>query len=196
VEVVQMYGLTRGAVTLVGVVVAGFLLYLVSTVGDLGGDGDLTTGDYWAQVGLAAAAGLVMALSQLLGGWTKWGWPRISANVFLLAFLPALVVGGWIIVAGQPGTSWLGEHVRNWSDDIGVDGFVDDMLFSLPALAFGLGLLFGLTFDTTGPRVRKSATPAPGETPRPTPQAEERQVHIRDGDEQSRTREPEAAPKK
>ena len=192
-----MYGLTRGAVTLVGVTVAGFLLWLSSTIGDLGEDGDLTTGQYWAKVGLWAAAGLVMALSQLLGGWTKWGWPRISVNVFLLAFLPALIVGGWILAAGEPGTEWLGEHVRNWSDDIGVNGFVEDMLFSLPAIAFGLGLVFGFTFDTTGPRARTSATPiaTPTEQPGPTPQAEERRVQIHDGDGQTRTRDTETAPK-
>ena len=32
--------------------------------------------------GIVAGAGLTMALSQLFGGWTKWGWPRISAGVF------------------------------------------------------------------------------------------------------------------
>jgi hypothetical protein len=190
-----MYGLTRGAVTLVGVVVAGFLLWLTSTFGERD---ELTSGEFWAVVGLWAAAGLVMALSQLLGGWTKWGWPRISANVFLLGFLPALIVGGWVLAAGEPGSGWLGEHARNWSEDIGVDGFVDDLLLSAPALAFGIGLVFGFTFDTTGPRVRKSATPVatPTEQPRAAPKAEERRVHIHDGDGQTRTQEPEAAPKK
>ncbi len=192
-----MYGLTRGAVTLVGVVVAGFLLWLSSTIGNLGEDGDLTAGQYWAKVGLWAAAGLVMALSQLLGGWTKWGWPRLSINVFLLGFLPALIVGGWVLVAGESGTAWIGEHARNWSDDIGVKGFVNDMLLSAPALAFGIGLVFGLTFDTTGPRSREArGVPARTEQPPATaPADDERRVHVDDGDAPSTTRQPEAAQK-
>jgi hypothetical protein len=172
--------------TLLGVTAAGFLIWLSSTVGNLGEDGDRTTGEFWATVGLWAATGLVMALSQLLGGWTKWGWPRVTGNVLLFGFLPALIVGGWIVAAGEPGSAWLGDHVRNWSDDIGVNGFVDDMLLSLPAIAFGIGLVFGFTFDTTGPRVRRRAEPGrpavappPAETTQPE---DERRVHIHEGD--------------
>jgi hypothetical protein len=195
-----MYGVTRGAVTLIGVAVAGFLLWLTSTITNLGGDGDITVGQFWAVVGLWAAAGLVMALSQLLGGWTKWGWPRISMNVLLLAFLPALIGGGWVLAAGEPGTAWLGEHIRNWSSDIGVDGVVDDLLFSSPALAFGIGLVFGFTFDTTGPRIRTSGAPAAAvadqrQTTNGSDGAgDERRVRIREGGAPSQP-EPEPAPR-
>jgi hypothetical protein len=41
-----------------------------------------------------AAAGLIVALSQLVGGWTNWGGPHVSRNQFLLGFLPALIAGG------------------------------------------------------------------------------------------------------
>src|SRR3712207_3755950 len=95
-----MYGVTRATATLIGAAVAGLLVWIGTQA-----DTD-TNGDYWARVGLFAAAGLVMALSQLLGGWTKWGWPRVSRSVFLLAVLPALVVGGWVLVAGQPDSNW------------------------------------------------------------------------------------------
>lgn len=154
-----MYGVTRAAMTLIGVVVAGFLLWLGTQV--LPDSGEPTSGEHWGALGLAAAAGLTMALSQLLGGWTKWGWPRVSGNVFLLGFLPALIVGGWILVAGEPGEYWLGRHVRDWSDDIGIGGFVGDLTLMVPAIAFGIGLVFGFTFDTTGPRVRKRTAPGP-----------------------------------
>ena len=75
---------------------AGLLIWLATQV-DEG-----TTGGYWGAYGLLAAAGLTMAFSQILGGWTKWGWPRLSLNVFLLAFVPVLIAAGWVLVAGQP----------------------------------------------------------------------------------------------
>ena len=157
-----MQGLTRGAMTLLGVVVAGFLIWWGASA--LPGEGDATIGEFWWAVGLIAAAGLIMALSQLLGGWTKWGWPRVSGNVFLLGFLPALIAGGWMVIAAEPGDHWLGSHVRDWSDDIGLENLVGDLVKAWPALAFGVGLAFGLMFDTTGPRTK----PVPEPGPRPT----------------------------
>jgi hypothetical protein len=136
--------------TLVGAAVAGFLIWFGASA--LPGEGDASLGEFWWAAGLIAAAGLTMALSQLLGGWTKWGSPRISGNVFLLGFLPALIAGGWIVAAGEPSDHWLGSHVRSWSDDIGLESLVGDLTKAWPALAFGVGLAFGLAFETTGPR--------------------------------------------
>jgi hypothetical protein len=157
-----MQGLTRGAITLLGVVVAGFLIWWGASA--LPGEGDATIGEFWWAAGLIAAAGLIMALSQLLGGWTKWGWPRVSGNVLLLGFLPALIAGGWVVIAAEPGDHWLGSHVRDWSDDIGLENLVSDLIKVWPALAFGVGLTFGLTFDTTGPRTEPVREP--GRPPR------------------------------
>ena len=190
-----MYGLTRAATTLIGVLVAGLLLWLGTQI--LPGSGEATSGEYWATIGLVAAAGLTMALSQLLGGWTKWGWPRLSAMVFLFGFLPALILGGWLLAGGEPGSYWLGRHVRSWSDDIGIDGFVGDLKTMFPAIAFGIGLVFGFTFDTTGPRVRTTGAPAAGAVPqRPTTDGDgdERRVHIREGGGPMQP-EPEPAPR-
>ena len=139
-----MYGLTRGTITLIGVAAAGVLLWLAS---QFNADAN---GDYWAQMGLVAGAGLVMALSQLLGGWTKWGWPRLSATVFLLGFLPALVAGGLVLLAAQPDSSAFG---AGWASDLGLDGLAEDFTTVLPAVAFLIGLTFGFAFDTTGPVV-------------------------------------------
>jgi hypothetical protein len=143
------YNLTRALFTLVGAAAAGLLVWLSTQVNDH------TTGGYWAVYGLIAAAGLAMALSQLLGGWTKWGWPRVSAPVFLLAFVPTLIVAGWVIAAGQPHGNWLHDHVVNWSGDIHVRGLVNDLKEYIPVLAFGIGLVFGLSCDTSGPRTRR-----------------------------------------
>lgn len=141
-----MYGITRGVATLIGAGVAGFLIWLAAQMGDN------SAGEYWATYGLVAAAGLTMALSQLLGGWTKWGWPRLSAPVFLLGFLPAAVVGVWLLFSRQPGDPFL--DTAAWSKDIGVGGVVSDLGELLAAVAFGLGLTFGFTFDTSGPQQR------------------------------------------
>src|SRR5215210_8473228 len=103
---------------------------------------------------LIAAAGFVIALSQLLGGWTKWGLPRVSPTVFLLGFVPAAVLGGLIVIAAQPSTNEAGNRISQWSSDIGVGGIVADVTPMVGAVAFALGLVFGLIFDTSGPRVR------------------------------------------
>ena len=136
-------GITRGFATLVGAAVAGFLIWVATQVGQ----GSAT--EYWTTYGLVAAAGLTMALSQLLGGWTKWGWPRLSLGVFLIGFLPVLAVGGWVLLARQPADFF---NTMNWSRDFGVDGFVGDLGELLAPIAFLIGLTFGFTFDTTGPR--------------------------------------------
>jgi len=185
-----MYGLTRATLTLIGAAAAGALLWLATTALPANVS-DASLGGYWAAFGLVALGGLVMALSQLLGGWTKWGWPRVSSHVFLVAFLPTLVVGGWMLAAHEPANYWLGRHVRSWSGDIGIDGLVDAFGLMLPAIAFGIGLVFGLTFDTTGPRIPRKFKPVPaaGAQPRPDPAAdgngrpeEDRRVRLDDED--------------
>jgi hypothetical protein len=141
-----MYGLTRATTTLIGAAGAGLLIWIATQLnhGHEGG--------YWGIVGLMAGAGLIMALSQLLGGWTKWGWPRLSASVFLVAFVPVAVVSLWVILAGEPQHGWFHDHVMAWTRDIHVSSLVTDMLAYIPVLAFGTGLVFGFSFDTSGPR--------------------------------------------
>jgi len=143
-----MYGFTRGVLTGIAAGVAGFLIYIASAWVDGG-----STGAFWARMGLFAAAGLVMALSQLLGGWTKGGFPRISANVFLFGFVPVLIAAGWVMLFSQP-TNSIQSHISTWSDDIGIRDVVQNLRDYVGILAFGLGLVFGYTFDTTGPRRR------------------------------------------
>jgi hypothetical protein len=141
-----MYGLTRATTTLIAAGAAGLLIWIATQLnhGHEGG--------YWGIVGLMAGAGLIMALSQLLGGWTKWGWPRLSASVFLIAFVPVAVVSLWVILAGEPHLGWFHNHVMAWTRDIHVSGLVTDMLAYIPVFAFGTGLVFGFSFDTSGPR--------------------------------------------
>jgi hypothetical protein len=174
-----MYGLTRGTVTLLGAAVAGLLVWLSTQIGEGSNSG------YWAVYGLIAAAGLTMAFSQILGGWTKWGWPRLTLNVFLLGFIPVLIAAGWVLLATQPDPNWFRNHIRDWSDDISIGGLVRDLREYVSVLAFGLGLVFGFTFDTSGPttsrrfgrRRRAAAAPAGGAAPSPEDRATAREEH-------------------
>ena len=169
-----MYGLTRGTITLLGAGVAGLLVWLATEVNEG------TNGGYWSVYGLLAAAGLTMAFSQILGGWTKWGWPRLSLNVFLLAFVPVLIAAGWVLVGAQPHGNWFRDHVRSWSDDLSIGGVVRDLTQYAAVLGFGVGLVFGFTFDTSGPsaygpfgrRRRAASIPAGGAAPPPRASAD------------------------
>jgi hypothetical protein len=141
--------LVRALFTLAGVAAAGFLIWLAQLL-------DLTnTVQFWGAMGIIAGAGLVVGLSQLFGGWTKWGVPVISPGVFLFAFVPTAVVVGWILMVTQPENGWYQHKLQSWSASIGIEHLVRDMGLFRAVLAFGLGLVFALTFDTTGPRRRE-----------------------------------------
>lgn len=155
-----MVGAVRGVSTLLGVVGASFLIWLSThTEGGVGG--------YWARLGLIAAAGLALVLAQVFGGWTKWGMPSLSGNVFLLGFLPAFLAAGWVLLSGQPDDNWFARHVVDWSGDLHVSRLVRHLREGyLEVLAFGLGILLGFTVDTRGPRPQRAVAAPP---PRPTP---------------------------
>jgi hypothetical protein len=138
----------RALFTLASVGAAGFLLWLASLL-------DLeSTGEYWTAMGIVAGAGLALVLAQLFGGWTKWGWPKISMAVLLLGWVPAAITAGWILLTVQPENGWQQARFENWSDDLGILGFVQDLGVFQAAVALGLGAVTGFIFDTTGPRVR------------------------------------------
>ncbi len=188
-----MYGLTRGAVTLLAAGGAGLLIWIATQINDG------STGGYWAVYGLIAAAGLTMALSQLLGGWTKWGLPRLSANVLLLAFIPTLIAAGWVVVGHQPHGNWFRNHVLDWSSDIGILGVVRDLAEYVAVLAFGIGLVFGFSFDTAGPSTsgpigrRRRGRAAPDQEPPPGPPTARERAAAGEDVPARDTREPEPA---
>jgi hypothetical protein len=142
-------GVTRGLFTLLGAAAAIFLAWLAS---EIFSPGEGTT-EFWVAMGLIAGAGFALGLSQLFGGWTKWGVPRVSSGVFLFGWIPTALVVGWILMAMQPAGGWQQSRLESWSDSIGVLGFVDnfeDWLLAVPALV--LGLVTAFVFDTAGPR--------------------------------------------
>jgi hypothetical protein len=140
--------LVRALFTLLGVAAAGLLIWLASYF-DIGSDTE-----FWGAMGLIAAAGLVLGLSQLFGGWTKWGLPVLSPGVFLFAFIPTAVVVGWVLLATQPANGWQHDRLAGWTGDLGVTGLVNGLGTFPAALAMGLGIVFVFCFDTTGPRRR------------------------------------------
>jgi hypothetical protein len=138
--------LVRGLFTLLGVLVAGFLIWL-ATLFDLG-----DTSEFWAAMAILAGAGFVLGFSQLLGGWTKWGIPTMSPGVFLLGFLPTLVLGGGILLATRETGQGTQDTVAGWASDIGIEEFVRDMSLFQGVIAFVIGLVLSFVFDTAGRR--------------------------------------------
>lgn len=153
----QRYGLydaTRGLTTLAAVGGAGVLLWVATLVGQRSG------GRFWAEMGILAGAGLVVALSQVIGGWTKGLALRVSPSTFLLALLPALIAVGWILTASQPGRGWYEGTVVRWTTDLGLTGLVHDLALWHGVLAFGFGLVLGLSLDTV-PAMAPAAAAVP-----------------------------------
>src|SRR3954451_17266399 len=92
-----LYGATRGRTTAAAAGVAGLLLWCATQVGVQ------SVTRFWEAMGIVAAAGLVLALSQVVGRRTQGGVTRISPTAFALAFLPVLVCVGSTLLATQPG---------------------------------------------------------------------------------------------
>jgi len=141
---------------------AGLLLWVATQVGQQ------STGRFWASMGIVAAAGLAFALLHGLGGWTKGLRLRLSPGTFVLGFLPTLIVAGWVLMATQPGNGWHGSTVASWSSSIGVLNVVHDIGLWHGVLAFGLGLILGLSLDTVpvaSEVVVADAVPAPQDAP-------------------------------
>jgi hypothetical protein len=147
-----MNGMTRAAATLLGAAAAGVLLWAAAQIGRN------STGGYWAAYAVVAAAGLVLALSQLRG---RTGHPRA---MLALGFLPVLIVSGWVLIAMEPHSNWFRDHVLAWSGDIGIRHIVLDVGLWIGVLAFGIGYTLGATLE---PTPRRRVVPAP--TPAPTP---------------------------
>lgn len=146
-----LYDATRGLATALSAGLAGVLLWLATLVGVQ------TVTHFWESMGLVAAAGLVVALSQVIGGWTKGHGVRVSPGTFSLAFVPALVCVGWILMATQPGNGWHEGTVVRWSHDLGIFGLVHSLGLWHGVLAFGFGLMLGLTLDTVPSPVVETA---------------------------------------
>jgi hypothetical protein len=151
-----MNGMSRAVATLLGAGIAGFMLWVAAQLGRH------TTGSYWAAYGIVAAAGIVVAVSQLRG---RGGNPP---GTLLTAFVPVLVVAGWVLLAMQPHANWFRDHVLSWSGNMGVLDVVHDLATWLGVLAFGIGFTFGVSLEPglafsrrRKPVAEPARTPAP-----------------------------------
>ena len=149
-----LYDATRGLMTAMAVGLAGLLLWAATQVGQQ------STARFWEEMGIVAAAGLVLALLPALGGWTNGLRLRVSPGTFVLGFLPTLVLVGWVLLATQPGNGWHEGRFVSWSHDIGVMGVVHSIGLWHGVLAFGFGAVLGMSLDS-GPAVEAADAPAP-----------------------------------
>src|SRR5581483_4686741 len=128
--------------------------------------------------GILAGAGLALALARLpdVGVPTLAPAPAPPAP----ALLPALVAGGWVIVATQPHGNWARRHVLDWSGDVAIGGIVRDLGPYAGVLAFGLGVLLGLAFERRG--VGALAAPAAEKEDAPTRPTTRVEENVRDSE--------------
>lgn len=136
-----MYDASRGLTLALAAALAGLGLWGAAQVGMQ------STGRFWLSMAIVAGAGLVIALANHVGTWTKGLRLRRSPGTFALAFLPVLVCVGWILIANQPGNGWQEGRLDSWSNSIGILGVVHSIGLWHGVLAFAFGLMLGLSLD-------------------------------------------------
>ncbi|HLY86866.1 MAG TPA: hypothetical protein VKO84_10250 [Gaiellaceae bacterium] len=136
-----MYDASRGLTLALAAALAGLALWGAAEVGTQ------TPGRFWIAMAIVGAGGLVLALANHVGTWTKGLSMRISPSTFMVAFLPVLACVGWILLATQPGSGWQEGRLDRWSNSIGILGLVKSVGLWHGVLAFGFGLVLGLCFD-------------------------------------------------
>lgn len=145
------YDASRGLTLALAAALAGFGLWGAAQVGMQ------TTGRFWIALAIVAGAGLLLALANHVGTWTKGLRMRMSPSTFGLAFLPVLVCVAWTLIANQPGNGWQEGRIDSWSNSIGILGLVHSVGLWHGVLAFGFGLMLGLSFDGVPAPVEEAA---------------------------------------
>jgi hypothetical protein len=155
-----MYDASRGLTLAFAAALAGLGLWGASQIGTQ------TTTRFWIAMAVVAGAGLLLALANHVGTWTKGLRLRMSPSTFALAFLPVLVCVGWILIATQPGHGWQEGRLDSWSNSIGIMGVVHSIGLWHGVLAFAFGLMLGLSLDgVPAPETEAETAPAYAEPP-------------------------------
>jgi hypothetical protein len=163
-----LYDASRGLTLALAGALAGLGLWGAAQVGMQ------TTGRFWISMAIVAGAGLVIALANHVGTWTKGLRLRVSPGTFALAFLPLFVCVGWILVANQPGNGWQEGRLDSWSNSLGILGVVHSIGLWHGVLAFAFGLVLGLSLDGVPAPAAEAAPAYPGpERAADTPAADE-----------------------
>ena len=95
-----MYDASRGLTLGLAAALAGLALWGATQVGTQ------TTGRFWLAMAVVAGAGLLLALANHVGTWSKGLKMRLSPATFVLAVIPVAICVGWILIASQPGSGW------------------------------------------------------------------------------------------
>jgi hypothetical protein len=173
-----MYDASRGLTLALAAGLAGLGLWGAAQIGTQ------STGRFWIAMAVVAGAGLLIALANHVGTWTKGLRLRVSPGTFVLAFLPVLVCVGWILIATQPGNGWEEGRLDSWSNSIGILGVVHSVGLWHGVLAFALGLMLGLSLDGVPAPAAEQAPAYAGTTPAADePVAAERSYTARRGPE-------------
>lgn len=165
-----MYDVTRGLTLALFAGLAGLALWGAAEVGTQ------TPGRFWIAMAIVAAGGLLLTLATHVGTWTKGLRMRVSPTTFVVAFLPVLICVGWILLASQPGHGWQEGRIDSWSTSIGILGLVHSIGLWSGVLAFGFGVMLGLSLDgVPQPMVADEPTyvPAPASATSRTAAADE-----------------------
>jgi hypothetical protein len=186
-----MYDASRGLTLAFAAALAGLGLWGAAQVGTQ------TQGRFWIAMVIVGGAGLLLALANHVGTWTKGLRLRLSPGTFVVAFLPVLVCVGWLLIASQPGKGWQEGRIDSWSHSIGILGLVHSLGLWRGVLAFAFGLMLGLSLDgVPAPEPTSEAAPAyagprgmPGRPAADEPVAAERHWNAR-----RRSEAPPAAP--
>jgi len=173
-----MNALNRAMFTLLAAGATGCLLWLASQFDRH------HTGGYWAAMGAIAGGGLLLGIAQLRGGGGN------PLAYFLLAFVPVLVAGLWIVIAAQPHANTFRSHVRTWDANLGITSAVHSISLWNGVVALGIGLVFGLTMEPGWLRLRRREVVTPAVTPAvvDTGAADEPVAHERETVTESTTR--------
>ena len=146
-----LYDASRGLTLALATALVGLALWGASQIGVQ------TTGRFWLTMAIVAGAGFLLALATHVGTWTKGLRLRVSPGTFALAFLPVLIVVGWLLVANQPGNGWEEGRLDSWSNSIGILGVVHSVGLWHGVLAFAFGLMLGLSLDGVPAPVEEAA---------------------------------------
>ena len=160
-----MYDTSRGLTLAFAASLAGLALWGATRVGTQ------SPGRFWSAMAIVGAAGLLLALANHVGTWTKGLRMRLSPGTFVVAFLPVLVCVGWILLASQPGAGWEEGRIDSWSRTLGIAGLVHSIGLWHGVLAFGFGLVLGLSLDGVPAATADTAPAYAGPTDSPAARA-------------------------
>ena len=149
-----LYDATRGLMTALAVGLAGLLLWVATQVGVQ------STARFWAAMGIVAGGGpraRPAAGARRLD--ERAAAPDLAGRRSCSASCRRSSSTGWILLATQPGNGWHEGRFVSWSHDLGLMGIVHAIGLWHGALAFGFGVVLGMSLDAV-PAVERVVEPA------------------------------------